>query len=99
MKGSVATPIFQRSTFEFQSAEHGQCSFSGENDGYIYTRIGNPTVNMLEERIAELEGAEAGLAFSSGMGAITAVLIVLTKATNHTIASSGLYGCSFGSIC
>lgn len=54
---------------------------------------------MLEERIAELEGAEAGLAFSSGMGAITAVLIVLTKATNHTIASSGLYGCSFGSIC
>lgn len=96
MKGSVATPIFQTSTFQFDSAEHGENSFSGEEDGYIYTRIGNPTVDLLEKRIAELEGAEAGLAFSSGMGAISAVLIALTKANDHIIASSGLYGCSFG---
>jgi len=96
MKGSVATPIFQTSTFQFDSAEHGEHSFSGEENGYIYTRIGNPTVDVLEERIAELEGAEAGLAFSSGMGAISAVLIALTKANDHIIASSGLYGCSFG---
>lgn len=96
MKGSVATPIFQTSTFQFNSAEHGAGSFSGEEDGYIYTRIGNPTVEVLEERIAELEGAEAGLAFSSGMGAISSVLIALTKANDHIIASSGLYGCSFG---
>lgn len=96
MKGSVATPIFQTSSFQFDSAEHGEHSFSGEEDGYIYTRIGNPTVDLLEERIAELEGAEAGLAFSSGMGAISAVLIALTKANDHIIASSGLYGCSFG---
>lgn len=96
MKGSVATPIFQTSTFQFDSAEHGENSFSGEDDGYIYTRIGNPTVDLLEERVAELEGAEAGLAFSSGMGAISAVLIALTKANDHIIASSGLYGCSFG---
>lgn len=96
VKGSVATPIFQTSTFQFDSAEHGEQSFSGEDDGYIYTRIGNPTVDLLEKRIAELEGAEAGLAFSSGMGAISAVLIALTKANDHIIASSGLYGCSFG---
>lgn len=96
MKGSLAVPLFQTSTFEFQSAEHGEQAFAGENDDYIYTRIGNPTVRVLEERIAELEGAESGLAFSSGMGAISAVLVALTKANDHILASSGLYGCSFG---
>src|SRR5699024_5605245 len=77
------------------SAEHGERSFSGEDDGYIYSRIGNPTVDVLEKRIAALEEAEAGLAFNSGMGAISAVLIALTKAHDHIIASNGLYGCSF----
>lgn len=96
MKGSVSVPLFQTSTFEFESAEHGEKSFAGEADGYIYTRIGNPTVHVLENRIAELEGAESGLAFSSGMGAISAVLISLTKANDHILASSGLYGCTFG---
>lgn len=96
MKGSVAVPLFQTSTFQFHSAEHGERSFSGEEDGYIYSRIGNPTVDELENRIADLEGAQAGLAFSSGMGAISAVLIALTKANDHILASSGLYGCSFG---
>src|SRR5699024_1309268 len=60
------------------------------------TRIGNPTVQVLERRIAELEGAQSGLAFSSGMGAISAVLIALTKANDHVLCSSGLYGCTFG---
>lgn len=96
MKGSLVPPLFQTATFEFDSAEHGERSFSGEDDGYIYSRIGNPTVDVLEKRIAALEGAEAGLAFSSGMGAISAVLIALTKANDHIIASNGLYGCSFG---
>lgn len=96
MKGSLVPPLFQTATFEFDSAEHGERSFSGEDDGYIYSRIGNPTVDVLEKRIASLEGAEAGLAFSSGMGAISAVLIALTKANDHIIASNGLYGCSFG---
>src|SRR5690625_906770 len=96
MKGSVAIPLFQTSTFQFQSAEHGEKSFAGEDDGYIYTRIGNPTIDVLEDRIATLEGAESGLAFSSGMGAISAVLIALTKANDHILASSGLYGCTFG---
>src|SRR5690625_2675854 len=96
MLGSLSTPLFQTSTYEFQSAEHGEKSFLGEDDGYIYTRIGNPTVHVLEKRIAELEGAESGLAFSSGMGAISAVLIALTKANDHILCSTGLYGCTFG---
>ncbi|MEI3604293.1 methionine gamma-lyase [Pseudogracilibacillus sp. SE30717A] len=96
MLGSLSTPLFQTSTYEFQSAQHGERSFLGEEDGYIYTRLGNPTVQVLEKRIAELEGAESGLAFSSGMGAISAVLISLTKANDHILCSSGLYGCTFG---
>lgn len=94
--GSLSTPIFQTSTFEFQSAEHGEQSFKGETDGFIYSRIGNPTVQVLERRMAELEGAESGLAFGSGMGAISAVLIALTKANDHVLCSTGLYGCTFG---
>ena len=96
MLGSIATPLFQTSTYEFQSALHGEKCFLGEEDGYIYTRIGNPTIQVLENRIAELEGAESGLAFSSGMGAISAVLVALTKANDHILCSSGLYGCTFG---
>ncbi len=96
MLGSLSTPLFQTSTFEFQSAEHGEQSFKGEADGFIYSRLGNPTVQVLERRMAELEGAEKGLAFSSGMGAISAVLISLTKANDHILCSTGLYGCTFG---
>src|SRR5690625_5169097 len=96
MLGSLSTPLFQTSTFEFQTAEHGEQSFKGEADGFIYSRLGNPTVQVLERRMAELEGAEKGLAFSSGMGAISAVLISLTKANDHVLCSTGLYGCTFG---
>lgn len=96
MLGSLSTPLFQTSTYEFQSAEQGEQSFKGEADGFIYSRLGNPTVQVLEKRMAELEGAESGLAFSSGMGAISAVLIALTKANDHILCSKGLYGCTFG---
>src|SRR5699024_10360526 len=96
MLGSLSVPMFQTSTFEFQSSTHGEKCFSGEADGYIYSRLGNPTVKALEEKIATLEGGERGLAFSSGMGAISAVLVALTKANDHVLCSSGLYGCTFG---
>src|SRR5690625_5228730 len=96
MQGSLSTPLYQTSTYEFQSAEHGEKSFLGEEDGYIYTRLGNPTIDVLEKRIAQLEGGESALAFASGMGAISAVLISLTKANDHVLCSSGLYGCTFG---
>lgn len=96
MLGSLSTPLFQTSTYTFENAEQGERRFAGEEDGYIYTRLGNPTVSVLEERIARLEGGEKGLAFSSGMAAISAVLIALTKANDHILSSVGLYGCTFG---
>ncbi|WP_284140195.1 MULTISPECIES: methionine gamma-lyase [unclassified Virgibacillus] len=96
MLGSLTTPIFQTSTYTFDSAEQGERRFAGEESGYIYSRLGNPTVTVLEERIAALEGGERGLAFSSGMAAVSAVLIALTKANDHVLCSAGLYGCTFG---
>ncbi len=94
--GSLSTPIYQTSTFTFDSAEQGEMRFRGEADGYIYSRLGNPTVKALEERIAMLEGGERGLAFSSGMAAVSAILIALTKANDHILCSRGIYGCTFG---
>ncbi|MCP8617354.1 methionine gamma-lyase [Salirhabdus salicampi] len=94
--GSLSTPLFQTSTFTFESAEQGERRFAGEEGGYIYSRLGNPTVSALESRIASLEGGEAGLAFSSGMAAISAILIALTKSDDHIICSKGIYGCTFG---
>ncbi|MBP2076289.1 methionine gamma-lyase [Oceanobacillus polygoni] len=96
MLGSLSPPIFQTSTYTFETAEQGERRFAGEESGYIYSRLGNPTVRVLEERIATLEKGEAGLAFGSGMAAVSAVLIALTKANDHIICSSGLYGCTFG---
>src|SRR5699024_12563582 len=77
------------------SAAHGANCFSGEDSGYMYSRLGNPTVHVLEVRIAALENGEQVLAFSSGMGAISAVIVALTKAGDHVRCSKGLYGCTF----
>ncbi|WP_408634671.1 methionine gamma-lyase [Oceanobacillus manasiensis] len=96
MLGSLTPPIFQTSTYTFTTAEQGERRFAGEEEGYIYSRLGNPTVRILEERIAALEKGERGLAFSSGMAAVSAVLIALTKANDHILCSSGLYGCTYG---
>ncbi|HLQ70860.1 MAG TPA: PLP-dependent transferase, partial [Bacillota bacterium] len=65
MLGSLATPLFQTSTYTFETAEQGEKRFAGEADGYVYSRLGNPTVAVLEERIAALENGERGLAFAS----------------------------------
>lgn len=96
MLGSLAPPLFQTSTYTFETAEQGERRFAGEEDGYVYSRLGNPTVNVLEERMAVLENGERGLAFASGMAAVSAILIALTKANDHVLCSSGLYGCTFG---
>ncbi|WP_027965120.1 methionine gamma-lyase [Halalkalibacillus halophilus] len=93
---SLATPIYQTSTFTFDSAEQGEQRFAGEQDGYIYSRLGNPTVKNLEERMAAIENGDAALAFSSGMAAVSATIIALTKANDHILCSQGLYGCTFG---
>jgi methionine-gamma-lyase len=94
--GSLATPIYQTSTFVFGSADEGGRRFAGEDPGYIYTRLGNPTVRVLERKVAALEGAEEGLAFATGMAAISAVLLGLLKTGDHIVATRGLYGCTYG---
>ncbi|WP_066371047.1 methionine gamma-lyase [Neobacillus fumarioli] len=94
--GSLTPPIYQTSTFIFTNAEQGERRFAGEEDGFIYSRLGNPTVKMLEDRMAALENGEAALAFSSGMAAVSAVFTALTKTGDHILCSQGVYGCTFG---
>lgn len=93
--GALAVPIYQTSTFVFDSAEHGGKRFALEEEGYIYSRLGNPTIAVFEDKIAALEGGEAAVATSSGMGAITSTLWTLLKAGDHVIADKTLYGCTF----
>lgn len=94
-EGALTPPLHLTSTFAFETAEAGGEIFAGERQGYIYSRISNPTCDLLERRIATLEGAEAGLALSSGMGAITAVLWTLLSPGNEVIVDKTLYGCTF----
>lgn len=93
---SLATPLYQTSTFSFASAEEGEQRFAGTCSGNIYSRLGNPTVRVLEERMAAIEFGGGALAFGSGMAAVSAILIHLTKAGDHILCSRGIYGCTFG---
>ena len=93
--GTLATPIYQTSTFVFDSAEQGGKRFTLEEEGYIYSRLGNPTTAVIEEKIALLEHGEMAAATSSGMGAISSTLWTLLKAGDHVIADTTLYGCTF----
>ncbi|MEH7255758.1 methionine gamma-lyase [Neobacillus niacini] len=95
-QGSLVPPLYQTSTFTFSTAEQGERRFVGQEEGFIYSRLGNPTVKILEDRMAKLEQGEAALAFSSGMAAVSAVLTALTKTGDHILCSQGVYGCTFG---
>jgi len=90
--GSATTPIYQSSTFSFEDADHGAHCFSGESDGYIYTRIGNPTIGELEKTLAELENGFGGIATSSGMGAITTVYMYFLGKGAHIVSHNAVYG-------
>ncbi|KUJ85507.1 methionine gamma-lyase [Ruegeria marisrubri] len=94
-EGALTPPMHLTSTFVFENAEAGGEMFAGERQGHIYSRISNPTCDLLEQRIATLEGAEAGLALSSGMGAVTAVLWTLLSPGDEVIVDKTLYGCTF----
>ena len=94
-EGALTPPLHLTSTFAFETAEAGGEMFAGERAGHIYSRISNPTCDLLEKRVASLEGAEAGLALSSGMGAITATLWTLLSPGNEVIVDKTLYGCTF----
>lgn len=93
--GALVTPIYQASTFCFDSAEQGARRFALEEDGYIYTRLGNPNSTELEQKIALLEGAEAAVTTGSGMGAITSAFWSVLEPGDHIVASKTLYGCTF----
>ena len=94
-QGALTPPLHLTSTFAFESAEAGGEVFAGEREGYLYSRVSNPTTDLLERRIADLEGAEAGLATASGMGAITAVMWTLLSPGDEVIVDKTLYGCTF----
>lgn len=93
--GSLATPLYQTSTFIFDNAKQGADRFAGENEGYIYTRLGNPTTRQLEMRVAAMEGMEDAAATATGMAAVSAALLTNLQAGDHIISSKAVYGCSF----
>ncbi|MBW6478586.1 MAG: PLP-dependent aspartate aminotransferase family protein [Bacteroidales bacterium] len=90
--GSATVPIYQTSTFKFKSAEHGAACFAGEDDGFIYTRINNPTIGALEDLVAELENGYRGVACSSGMGAVNTIYMALLEKGAHMISTAAVYG-------
>jgi methionine-gamma-lyase len=90
--GTVNVPIYQTSTFAFRNAEHGAALFQGAEDGYIYTRIGNPTIRALEENIASLENGCGGIATSSGLGAIATIYMALLEQGAHLVSTASVYG-------
>jgi len=93
--GALNPPVFLTSTYAFDRTDTGSNRFTGEEQGYIYGRVGNPTTSILEARLAVLEEGEAALATSSGMGAITSVMWSLLKAGDEVLADKTLYGCTF----
>ncbi len=94
--GAVNVPIYQSSTFEFRDAAHGAALFAGEGEGYIYTRLGNPTIRVLEETVADLEGGAGGVATSSGMGAVSTLYMTLLGQGEHMVSTASVYGPSRG---
>ena len=93
--GALTNPIYQSSTFVFASAEQGGRRFALAEPGYIYTRLANPTLTSVEEKLALLESGEAALVTASGMGAIAATLWTVLQAGDHVVAGDTLYGCTF----
>ncbi|MDF0730701.1 methionine gamma-lyase [Pseudomonas entomophila] len=93
--GALVPPVYQTATYAFPTVEYGAACFAGEAGGHFYSRISNPTLALLEQRMAALEGGEAGLALASGMGAITSTLWTLLRPGDELIVGDTLYGCTF----
>ncbi|HAW50720.1 MAG TPA: methionine gamma-lyase [Flavobacteriales bacterium] len=94
--GSAITPIYQTSTFTFKSAQDGADLFNGKGKGFIYSRIANPTISALEDKLAELENGFGGIALASGMAAVTTAYSTILKQGDHMISTSAVYGPSRG---
>lgn len=93
--GSLVAPLYQTATFAFDNTEQGSMRFAGEQAGYIYTRLGNPTITELEQRVAALEGYPAAAAAATGMGAVSAAMLAFLQQGDHILVSDAIYGCSF----
>ena len=90
--GSRAVPIHQTTSYVFQNTEHAAALYNQEFGGHLYTRISNPTVAVLEQRVAALEGGVAATATASGMAALSTALLVLCSQGDHIVSSSRMYG-------
>lgn len=90
--GAHITPLYLTSTFAYGSFQRGADLFAGDEQGYVYSRIGNPTTQRFEEAMADLEGGEAAVAFSSGMAAISSVLLTLLEPGDEVLLLGPLYG-------
>lgn len=92
LTGALSTPIYQTSTFCFETVEEGAQKFNKTIPGYMYTRGGNPTTRILEEKMAIIEGGEDCVATASGMGAVGATMVAFLKSGDHVICGDTLYG-------
>ena len=90
--GSVTTPIYQTSTFAFRNAKEGADRFAGAADGFIYSRIGNPTTSALEQNVAQLENGFGATATASGMGAVSTAYMALLGQGDHMVSTASVYG-------
>lgn len=91
--GACSVPIYQASTFAFKNADHGAASFRGDKDGgFIYTRLGNPTIMALEESVATLEQGHGGMACATGMAAVNLVYYALLSQGDHVVCGDSVYG-------
>ena len=90
--GARATPIYQSTSFVFKDSDHAASLFNMERAGHVYSRISNPTVAVLEERIAALEGGAGAIATASGQAALHLAIATLMSAGSHIVASRALYG-------
>ncbi|MDA8762694.1 O-acetylhomoserine aminocarboxypropyltransferase/cysteine synthase [Flavobacteriaceae bacterium] len=94
-QGTRAVPIYQTSSYVFNDSDHAANLFALAESGYIYTRLNNPTNDILEQRLAAVEGGVAAVATASGTAAIATTLMTLLKAGDHIVASNSLYGGTF----
>lgn len=93
--GALATPLYQTSTFVFENAQQGASRFAGDTEGFIYSRLGNPTTREFELKLAALEEMDDAAATATGMGAVSAAVLTFLQQGDHLIASKAIYGCSF----
>ena len=93
--GAIIPPIYQTSTFAFKSAEHGARLFSGDEVGYVYTRLSNPTTRVLEEKLAFLEGGEDALVTASGMAAVSTVASSILRQGDHLVSARVVYSATY----